>query len=50
VLVVVEAEHLCMSMRGVKKPGTQTVTSAVRGLFRTDQATRAEAMQFVHGR
>jgi GTP cyclohydrolase I len=50
VLVVVEAEHLCMSMRGVKKPGTLTVTSAVRGLFRTDSATRAEAMQFVHGR
>ncbi|MGC8462501.1 MAG: GTP cyclohydrolase I FolE [Acidimicrobiales bacterium] len=50
VLVVVEAEHLCMSMRGVKKPGTVTVTSAVRGLFRTDAATRAEAMQFVHGR
>ncbi len=50
VLVVVEAEHLCMSMRGVKKPGTQTVTSAVRGLFRMDPATRAEAMQFVHGR
>jgi len=50
VLVVVEAEHLCMSMRGVKKLGTQTVTSAVRGLFRRDPATRAEAMQFVHGR
>ncbi len=50
VLVVVEAEHLCMSMRGVKKPGTLTVTSAVRGLFRRDAATRAEAMQFVHGR
>ncbi|MGH9044761.1 MAG: GTP cyclohydrolase I FolE [Acidimicrobiales bacterium] len=50
VLVVVEAEHLCMSMRGVNKPGTQTVTSAVRGLFRKDAATRAEAMQFVHGR
>ena len=50
VLVVVEAEHLCMSMRGVKKPGTLTITSAVRGLFRSDPATRAEAMQFVHGR
>jgi GTP cyclohydrolase IA len=47
VLVVVEAEHLCMSMRGVKKPGTTTVTSAVKGLFRTNEATRAEAMSFV---
>jgi len=47
VLVVVEAEHLCMSMRGVKKSGTSTVTSAVRGLFRNDPATRMEAMQFV---
>jgi len=50
VLVVVEAEHLCMSMRGVKKPGTSTVTSAVRGLFRSDASTRFEAMQFVQGR
>ena len=49
VLVVVEAEHLCMSMRGVKKPGTVTVTSSVRGLFRSDVATRAEAMQFIRG-
>jgi GTP cyclohydrolase IA len=50
VLVVIEAEHLCMSMRGVKKPGTTTITSSVRGLFRSDQATRAEAMGFIRGR
>jgi GTP cyclohydrolase I len=47
VLVVIEAEHLCMSMRGVKKPGAQAVTSAVRGLFREDSRTRAEAMAFI---
>ncbi|MGH9150058.1 MAG: GTP cyclohydrolase I FolE [Acidimicrobiales bacterium] len=51
VLVVVEAEHLCMSMRGVRKPGTTTITSAVHGLFRHDAATRAEAMALIfHGR
>ncbi len=50
VLVVVEAEHLCMSMRGVNKPGATTVTSAVRGLFRDDARTRAEAISFIHGR
>ena len=50
VLVVIEAEHLCMSMRGVRKPGTSTVTSAVRGLFRESTATRFEAMRFIEGR
>ncbi len=50
VLVVVEAEHLCMTMRGVRKPGASTVTSAVRGLFRSNVATRAEAMRFIDGR
>jgi GTP cyclohydrolase I len=49
-LVVIEAEHLCMSMRGVAKPGATTVTSAVRGLFRNSPATRAEAMSFLTGR
>jgi GTP cyclohydrolase I len=47
VLVVIEAEHLCMSMRGVRKQGSTTVTSAVRGLFRENVATRSEAMRFI---
>ena len=49
VLVVLEAEHLCMSIRGVNKPGALTVTSAVRGHFRDDARARAEAMGFVTG-
>lgn len=48
VLVVIEAEHLCMSMRGVRKPGSRTVTSAVRGLFRRNAASRGEAMSFIN--
>ena len=49
VLVVIEAEHLCMSMRGVKKPGALTVTSAVRGIMETNPATRSEAMSLLFG-
>ena len=50
VMVVIEAEHLCMTMRGIRKPGATTVTSAVRGLFRQNVATREEAMRFIQGR
>src|SRR4051812_39843951 len=50
VIVVIEAEHLCMAMRGIRKPGSTTVTSAVRGIFRDNAPTRAEAMSLVLGR
>jgi GTP cyclohydrolase I len=47
VLVIIEAEHLCMSMRGIKKPGSVTVTSAVRGIFRKNTTTKAEALALI---
>jgi GTP cyclohydrolase IA len=50
VIVVIEAEHLCMSMRGVRKPGAKTVTSAVRGMFLDSDRTRSEAMSLLLGR
>jgi len=49
VMVVIEAEHLCMSMRGVRKPNSTTVTSAVRGSFRWDERTRSEMLSLIHG-
>ncbi len=48
VMVVIEAEHLCMTIRGVKRPGTKIVTSVVRGIFRRNPATRAEAMSLLY--
>jgi len=49
-MVIIDAEHLCMSMRGIKKPGTRTVTSAVRGIFRTKQSTRDELLELLKRR
>lgn len=49
VMVVVEAEHMCMTMRGIKKPGSKTITSAVRGIFAKDQAARAEVLSLIKG-
>ncbi|MQA12214.1 MAG: GTP cyclohydrolase I FolE [Pseudonocardiaceae bacterium] len=49
-IVVVEAEHLCMAMRGIRKPGTMTTTSAVRGLLQTSASSRAEAIELIKGR
>jgi GTP cyclohydrolase I len=49
VMVIIEAEHMCMSMRGVKKPGVMTITSAVRGIFRKNEKTRSEAMSLIRG-
>lgn len=48
VLVVLEAEHSCMSIRGIRKPGSKTVTTSVRGIYRTDSSARAEVMSFIH--
>lgn len=50
VIVVLEAAHSCMTIRGIRKPGSLTITSAVRGLFRTNDSSRAEAMALIHGR
>lgn len=50
VIVVLQAEHLCMAMRGVRKPGSITMTSAVRGIFKSDPRSRAEALSLILGR
>ncbi len=50
VIVIIEAEHMCMTMRGVKKPGSKTITSAVRGIFEKDIPARSEAMSLINMR
>lgn len=50
VVVVIEAAHSCMTIRGIRKPGSLTITSAVRGLFKTNQSSRAEVMAFIQGK
>lgn len=49
-MVIIDAEHLCMSMRGIKKPGSRTITSAVRGIFRSKQSTRDEMLELIKTR
>jgi len=49
-MVIIDAEHLCLSMRGIKKPGAKTVTSAVRGLFRSKESTRHELLELIKKR
>jgi GTP cyclohydrolase I len=46
-MVIIDAEHLCLSMRGIKKPNARTVTSAVRGIFRTKESTRTELLALI---
>jgi GTP cyclohydrolase I len=50
VAVVIEAEHLCMTMRGIRKPGSRTITTALRGVMKTDSQTRMEALSLINGR